>query len=92
MHLDVQELLFDDENEAKLASHGVSILEVLQVLDEDPKFFTNAAGRRASHVMLGPTYGGRLLVVAIEHYRDGLWRPVTGFDATAAQATKYRSA
>jgi uncharacterized DUF497 family protein len=89
--LDVGELAFDDENEAKLAAHGVTIEEVLQVLDGAPRFFGNRRDRRATHVMLGPTFGGRLLVVPLEEWGSGIWRPVTAFDADDEQRRRYRS-
>jgi hypothetical protein len=82
--IDVDDLVFDDENEAKFASHGLTIEQVQQVFD-------NRSGRRASHVMLGPTFDALLLVVPLEACGDGLWRPVTAFHPTPAQAQTYRS-
>jgi hypothetical protein len=90
--LDVNELVFDDDNEAKFAVHNVTVSEVQQVLDSRPRFFRNSGQRRASHVMVGPTFGGRLLTVPVEEWGTGLWRPVTAFDATPGQAARYRSA
>ena len=91
MRLDVGEIVFDAVNEAKLADHGVSILEVLEVLDLEPRFFVNRRARRASHVMLGPTIAGRLLVVPIEDWGRAIWRPVTAFEANTWQSRRYRS-
>jgi uncharacterized DUF497 family protein len=91
MRLDVSELVFDAVNEAKLADHGIDIVEVLEALDREPRFFANRAERRASHVMVGPTTAGRLLVVPIEDWGRGIWRPVTAFDANAWQARRYGS-
>lgn len=89
--LDVDDLLYDDENEAKFAAHGVKLEEVQQVLDGRPRFYRNRLRRRASHVMMGPTFEKRLLVVPIERVEPGLWRPVTAFDPTATEAVTYRS-
>ena len=91
MWLDVRELVFDAINEAKFADHGVTIIDVLDVLDLEPRFFVNRRGRRASHVMVGPTRSGRVLVVPIEDWGRGVWRPVTAFDANASQVRRYRS-
>lgn len=92
MPLDVVDLAFDDANEAKFASHKITVAEVLQVLDGDPRFFRNRADRRASHVMVGPTAGNRLLVVPIEEWGgEGIWRPVTAFSANDSQTARYRS-
>lgn len=90
--IDVDGLLFDDENEAKFASHGVSIDEVQDVFDGKPRYYRNRRARRAPFVMLGPTFDGRLLVVPIEPVgTSGLWRPVTAFEPTPQQAAAYRS-
>lgn len=91
MWLDVRELVFDAINEAKFADHRVAIIDVLDVLDLEPRLFVNRRARRASHVMVGPTYSGRLLVVPIEEWGRGIWRPVTAFEANAWQVRRYRS-
>ncbi len=91
MWLDVTELVFDALNERKLADHGVTIMDVLEVMDIQPRFFANRRVRRASHVMIGPTRSGRVLVVPIEDWGRGIWRPVTAFDADGWQAQRYRS-
>jgi uncharacterized DUF497 family protein len=94
--LDVRLLLFDDENEAKLEAHGVTVSDVQEVFDKWPRFYRNRPDRRASHVMVGPTRRGVLLVVPIEPVRlvgelwDGVWRPVTAFSATPSQVARYR--
>jgi hypothetical protein len=88
---DVAGLLFDDDNEAKFAQHRVTPGDVQQVFDRSPRFFRNAPERRAPVVMLGPTRHGRLLVVPLEEAGDGIWRPVTAFEPTPAQAARYRS-
>lgn len=90
MAIDVSELAFDDENETKFAAHRVDVVEVQEVLEGEPRFYVNRRDRRASHVMVGPTTSGRLLVVPIEELGDaGVWRPVTAFDASESIATRY---
>ncbi len=91
MWVDVTELVFDALNERKLADHGITIMDVLEVMDNQPRFFANRRSRRASHVMVGPTSSGRVLVVPIEDWGRGIWRPVTAFDANRWQAQRYRS-
>ncbi len=90
MEIDVADLLFDDENEAKFAAHGISVVEVLEVYENRPRFYVNRPDRRASHVMLGPTFAGRFLVVPIEPAARAVWRPVTAFEPTREQAARYR--
>jgi len=89
--LDVNELVFDALNEEKFAVRGISVVEILEVLDREPRFYVNRRGRRASHVIVGPTFDGRLLVVPIEDWGRGTWRPVTAFESNAWQARRYRS-
>jgi len=90
MWLDVIALVFDPVSEAKLAQHRISLEETLEVLDGEPRFFVNRRGRRASHVMVGPTASGRLLVVPIEDWGRAVWRPVTAFEANSGQIMRYR--
>jgi hypothetical protein len=91
--IDVRVLIFDDENEAKLAANHLTIDEVQEVKDKWPRYYRNRPERRASHVMVGPTARGRMLVVPIEPFgrSEGVWRPVTGFEAAPGQAARYRS-
>lgn len=90
--IDVGGLYFDDENEAKFRLHGVSVDEVQQVFEKWPRFYLNRLERRATHVMIGPTRSGRMIVVPIEPWNaEGLWRPVTAFEAAPGQAARYRS-
>lgn len=91
MWLDVQELVFDPVNETKLAHHRVTTIEVLEILDRDPRFFVNRRGRRASYVMVGRTISDRVLVVPIEDWGRGVWRPTTAFEANGWQVRRYRS-
>lgn len=84
-------LLFDDENEAKFAAHNVTVEEAQEVFDLEPRYYRNRRRRRASHVMVGPTFRGRVLVVPIERWGGGLWRPVTALEPTIAQEQTYRS-
>ena len=87
MWLDVQELVFDAINEAKFADHGVGVMEVLDVLDLEPRFFVNRRARRASHVMVGRTHSGRVLIVPIED-----WVVVSGDRSRRSKRTRRRSA
>lgn len=90
--IDVRGLYFDDENETKFGLHGVTVDEVQQVFDKWPRYYVNRPDRRATHVMVGPTRNGRMIVVPIERLdAEGLWRPVTAFEASPGQAARYRS-
>jgi hypothetical protein len=45
--IDVEGLVFDDENEAKFAVNRVAVTEVKEVFEGLPEFYENLAGRRA---------------------------------------------
>jgi|GEM_PF-6530432 len=63
MPLQVFDLEFDEWNEGEMARHHVTEREVRQVLDNDPVFLRNKKTHPAPIVMIGPTYGGRMLTV-----------------------------
>ena len=89
--IDVAALVFDDDNEIKFTSHRVTVVEVQEVFAKWPKFYSNHARTRASHVMVGPTRSGRILVVPIEPLGvDDLWRPVTAYEAKPGEVSRYR--
>jgi len=92
MALDIRELEVDDENEAKLAAHGISVREVFQLLDDRIEVFANKKGRTAPYVMVGKTHGGRVIAAPIvETAVEGRWRPITGWEATDADRGRYET-
>lgn len=90
MEIDVAALAFDDDNEAKFSRHKVTAAEVQQVLARWPRFYLNMRPSRATHVMIGPTRAGRVLLVPIEPLADATWRPVTAYEPNAGQLSRYR--
>ncbi len=80
----VEDFLFDDENEEKLAYHGVSTKDVRAILDGRFRVQRNRNKGRASHMVVGYTRSGECLVVCIEPTHDPvIWRPVTGWYPTS---------
>jgi hypothetical protein len=97
-HGRVEELALDDVLYGHLvergtyAKHDVTLAEILQVHQGQPRYFTNAGsdGRRAPVIMVGPTQAGRWLCVPIEPAGgQGVWRAVTGFEANTHHKVKY---
>jgi len=77
---DVADFLLDDENEDKMAAHGLTPRRVLQVLDNTHIVVPNRRRRRASFLIVGRDNGGACISVPIERTRDPLiWRPVTAW-------------
>ena len=91
MGIDVYGLVFDDDNEAKFAAHRVIPQEVVEVFEGRPGFHRNDGPRkRASHVMVGPTIAGRILLIPIERVEPGMWRPTTAFEPSTHQSARFR--
>jgi hypothetical protein len=86
---DADDLEFDEVNEAHLARHEITPLEVFQVWVNDPIYLPNKKGLSATWLMLGDTAGGRALTIAIlcvEVTRR--LRPITGWDSTSGELTR----
>lgn len=91
--MQIDDLEFDEWNEAEMAQHQVSVREVLQVLDNAPRFFRNKKGHAATLRMIGPTFGGRYLTVPLQPTsRPGVWRPATAWDSSEAERWRYEQA
>ena len=71
--------------------HRVSLTEIVQVHQLNPKLFVNPSPTgRAPVVMIGATGAGRFLCIPIEPTgKWGIWRPLTAFEANAHHREKY---
>lgn len=79
-------LEWDDENEAHLATHGVTASEARQVLSNRHITYPNPDHGEGRIFLVGETNGGRTLVVSLDPTPDpGTWRPVTGWPAGDAE-------
>ncbi len=88
----IEQLQFDEWNEAEFGRHGVTMREILQVFDGDPVFFPNKKKHRSPVLMVGPTWGGRMLTVPLaETEPSGVWRPATAWDSDADEILRYMS-
>lgn len=81
----------EDGNRFHIERHGITADEVFQVLDNSLYvIIRNRNEHRAPYVMIGPTYGGRLLTIPIAPTDlDGVWRPSTAWDAKRGERTVY---
>jgi hypothetical protein len=97
-----EELMLTPELEAHLLEratydkHNVTVLEILEVHELEPKYFINrgpddaGSESKAPLVMVGPTSSGRVLAVPIDPTGEyGIWRPRTAFEANAHHKDKY---
>ena len=81
---------WDEGNEDELRDHAISSDEVEQVFANGPVFAPNKRHRAGDWKMLGRTDGGRSLtvVVHLDETRLAL-RPITGWDATRGEMSRY---
>jgi len=81
---------FDDGNESELASHRISAAEVTQLLLNKPMWAPNTKGRAGLWLAVGYTNGGRALTVPVAYDELRLTvRPITGWDSTSGERTRY---
>lgn len=79
----IAELEFDDYNESKLAHHGISPIEVMQLLDNRFTIRRNKKTGSGVRQLIGETHGGRqLTVILAPTSTPDRWRPVTGWEST----------
>lgn len=76
----VEGFLIDDDNEAKFWHHGLTVTQIMQVLDHPHRIKRNRKERRASHLVIGRDGQGRCIAVPIEAtHIPRVWRPVTAW-------------
>lgn len=81
---------FDEGNESELAAHNITASEVVELLISGPTWAPNKKGRAALWLAVGYTDGGRALTVPVIYDDSRLKiRPVTGWDSTDGEKTKY---
>ena len=92
MPLDIHEFEVDDANERKFAVHRVSAAEVFQVLDDEIAAFRNKKVGSGLYLLVGKTYGGRMLTIPVAPTAvEGRWRPITAWDSSPAERTRYEN-
>lgn len=81
---------FDEANESELAAHSISPVEVVQLATNDPVWVPNKKARAALWLAVGYTDGGRALTVPMTYVESRLLvRPVTGWDSTGGDKSRY---
>ena len=81
---------WDEGNESELARHQISPKEVEQVWANGPAFVPNQRHRAGDGKMVGLTNSGRALTIVVRfHSRKRLLRPITGWNVTPGERTRY---
>jgi|WetSurMetagenome_2_1015567.scaffolds.fasta_scaffold142879_2 uncharacterized DUF497 family protein len=84
----IEEFLFDELNEAKINSHGLSIHQVAQVLENTHVIIHNRKQRRGLYLLIGKDRGGNCISIPIEKtYHPKLWRPITAWFSKNSERT-----
>jgi len=83
---------WDEINTEHVAEHGISDIEVEQMLS-NPHIVVPNRGHEPRMFLLGRSNGGRALVVVIEPTRvECTWRPITAWDANASEVKRLKEA
>jgi hypothetical protein len=92
VELSVEALLITDSKAGYIASRGISVTEVFEVLENAPRFFArrNPESGSNEYAMLGQTLSGRFLTVAIEEVdrSEGVWRLITAYPLNARRGRR----
>ena len=87
----IEDFLFDDDNEEKIGRHGLTALQLHQVLDNDHVVVPNRRLRRGLYLVVGRDDGGAIITIPIEPTHDPLlWRPITAWPSTKHEAARLR--
>jgi uncharacterized DUF497 family protein len=84
----IETFLFDYENEEKIAAHGLSVYQVIQVLDNIHVILPNRKRRRGVYLVIGRDNGGSCISIPIERTNiPNLWRPITAWYCKKGEET-----
>jgi uncharacterized DUF497 family protein len=83
----IEELIWDDRNEAHIARHGVRTEEV-EELCFGPHWLLRSR-RRNRKAAFGQTAAGRYLMVILELTRRGIYYPVTARNMDSTERRRY---
>lgn len=73
----IRGFVYDNENEAKFAAHGLTASRVDDLLDRESILVKNRRGRRGEYLLIGRDRGTSITVPIRRTSQTGIWRPVT---------------
>jgi hypothetical protein len=85
-----RELFWNDDNEAHIARHDVTLAEVEEVVNTRPRYETKGGDNEV--LVMGQTDAGRHLLIVLVESRalPGAWYVVTARDLTNNEARTFR--
>ena len=88
--VEIEQLRWRPENEAKLAAHSIARAEVEEVINLDEWVVARHPRFPDQVRMIGPTSRRRYLTIVLEGTDlPTVWRPVTGWDADEDEMAYY---
>lgn len=76
----IEAFLIDDANEMKFNAHGLSVRQVISVLENRHVIISNRKHRRGIFLIIGKDNGGACIAIPIERtYDKTIWRPITAW-------------
>jgi hypothetical protein len=89
--VEIEYLEWDEENEAKLAVHGISPVEANSVIRLNAWVGDVNVAYPDQVRIIGPVRTGRFITLVLEPTEDpAVWRPVTGWPATDGEIAYHR--
>ena len=86
----IEGFMFDEINEGEIGRHGLTALQVDQILDNVWAWFPNRKGRTGEYLIVGVDNGGTFISTPIQRYLNtNLWRPVTAWRSKRGEITRY---
>jgi len=83
-------LEWNEGNEAELAAHKIVASEVHEMWANQPVFAANIRHRAGDYKMMGLTDGGRRLTIVMHYDTERrVLRPITGWDVTPGELSRY---
>lgn len=80
---------YDDDNENKIAGHGLDVEDLDDVLDARFVVVRNRRARRAPYLVIGRNRAGRCIAIPIEPTTGtGIWRPVTAWPCKPSERAR----
>jgi uncharacterized DUF497 family protein len=87
----IEAFLWDDDNEAKVAAHGLRPEDVDATLETRHAVFSNPRGRPGSAILVGRDGNGRWITIVIEPVPStDDWRPRTAWPSKLGEITRAR--
>jgi uncharacterized DUF497 family protein len=84
----IEEFLIDDLNETKISLHGLSVRQIIQVLENKHVIIPNRKHRRGLYLVIGRDNGGNCIAIPVERtYDSRLWRPITAWFCKDSERT-----